>query len=100
MAKGKRPQIIGKVADVSFTEPTLTPQEGGDATAPEQPAPTAYAVEKSGRGKAAKRVMVTFYLPPELVDKLDRAWIQRRLKDRKFQKSFLVAEALEAYLKG
>ena len=44
--------------------------------------------------------MATFYLPPTLVDKLDRAWLTRRLKDRKAQKSHLVAEALEAYLKG
>jgi len=42
--------------------------------------------------------MATFYLPPALVDRLDRAWLARRLTDRKVQKSHLVTEALEAYL--
>jgi hypothetical protein len=32
------------------------------------------------------------------VDQLDRAWLARRMTDRKVQKSHLVAEALEAYL--
>ena len=45
-----------------------------------------------------KRVMATFYLPPALVDRLDRAWLARRMQDRKVQKSHLVAEALDAYL--
>jgi hypothetical protein len=49
---------------------------------------------------AEKRVMATFYLPPALVDQLDRAWLERRLKDRKVQKSHLVEEALAAYLKS
>jgi hypothetical protein len=42
--------------------------------------------------------MVTFYLPPALVETLDRVWLERRMKDKKVQKSHIVAEALETYL--
>jgi len=41
--------------------------------------------------------MVTVYLPPALVERLDRVWLDRRMKDRKVQKSHIVAEALETY---
>ncbi len=68
-------------------------------TAPSQPVATSPGTSGEAAGKGDKRVMATFYLPPALVDKLDRAWLTRRLKDRKAQKSHLVAEALEAYLK-
>jgi hypothetical protein len=75
----KRPSLRGQGADVFLAEPqTSVPQES--------PPP------------ADKRVMATFYLPPALVDRLDRAWLARRMTDRKVQKSHLVAEALEAYL--
>ena len=47
-----------------------------------------------------KRVMVTVYLPPALVERLDQAWLERRMKDRKVQKSHLVTEALEAYFQS
>jgi hypothetical protein len=90
--RGKRPQIKGKGADVFFQE-----EEG--ATALEQAPHTPEAQEARQQRTPEKREMVTFYLPPALVDKLDRAWIERRLKDRKVQKSHIVTEALEAYLK-
>ena len=83
MATKKRPQIKGKGADVFFTE--SEPQEEEE--------------KLQEKVKAEKRVMVTFYLPSSLVDKLDKVWIERRLKDRKVQKSHLVADALQAYLK-
>ena len=76
----KRPSLRGQGADVFLAEP--------QASAPQETAPP----------PTEKRVMVTFYLPPALVDQLDRAWLARRLTDRKVQKSHLVAEALEAYL--
>lgn len=79
MAK-KRPSIRGQGADVFLAE--------REAAAP-QPLPLS---------PAEKRVMVTFYLPPALADRLDRAWLARRMQDRKVQKSHLVTEALEAYL--
>jgi len=74
----KRLSLRGQGADVFLAEP--------QPAASQDPAPT------------EKRVMATFYLPPTLVDRLDRAWLARRLTDRKVQKSHLVTEALEAYL--
>jgi hypothetical protein len=44
-----------------------------------------------------KRIMVTVYLPPALVEQLDRVWLERRMQDRKVQKSHIVAEALIGY---
>jgi hypothetical protein len=44
--------------------------------------------------------MVTVYLPPALVEQLDRAWVERRMKDRKVQKSHIVAEALATYFQS
>ena len=69
-------------------------------TTPFQPVAASPQIPAEAAAKEQKRVMATFYLPPALVDKLDRAWLNRRLKDRKAQKSHLVAEALEAYLKA
>jgi len=76
----KRPQIRGQGADVFLAQTTLS-----DTAAPAAPP------------EAEKRVMVTVYLPPALVERLDRAWLDRRMKDRKVQKSHIVAEALETY---
>ena len=47
--------------------------------------------------KPDKRSMVTVYLPENLITELDRVYLQRRMKDRKAQKSHIVAEALQAY---
>jgi hypothetical protein len=78
----KRPSLRGQGADVFLAEP--------QPAASQDPSPV----------PAEKRVMATFYLPPALVDRLDRAWLARRLTDRKVQKSHLVTEALEAYLQA
>jgi uncharacterized lipoprotein len=88
----KHPNIKGKGADVFFQEEEGAAPPGQSSQAPD--------VQEARRQRTPeKREMVTFYLPPALVDKLDRAWIERRLKDRKVQKSHIVTEALEAYLK-
>lgn len=79
----KRPQIRGQGADV-FLAPTPS----------SDPAVTAAPSE------GEKRVMVTVYLPPALVEQLDRAWVERRMKDRKVQKSHIVAEALATYFQS
>lgn len=93
----KRPSIKGKGADVFF------PQEGqsqeGRRTASRHT--TKEAPSSNGQKDVEeKRIMATFYLPPDLVDKLDRVWVERRIKDRKVQKSHIVAEALYAHLKN
>ena len=49
--------------------------------------------------KPDKRSMVTVYLPEHLITALDRLYLQRRMTDRKAQKSHIVAEALQAYFK-
>jgi len=79
----KRPQIRGQGADVFLAQ----------IPSPDVAAPTA----PSG---GEKRVMVTVYLPPALVEQLDRAWLERRMQDRKVQKSHIVAEALETYFQS
>ena len=79
----KRPQIRGQGADVFLAQ----------LPSPEVAAPTA----PSG---GEKRVMVTVDLPPALVEQLDQAWLERRMQDRKVQKSHIVAEALETYLQS
>lgn len=77
----KRPQIKGKGADVFL----------GESESHEEPT----TQEK----KKEKRVMVTFYLSPALVERLDQVWIKRRLSDRRAQKSYIVEEALKTYLR-
>jgi len=90
----KRPQIKGKGADV-FLGGLDSPEDTDISPTPEEK-----GLEKQGQKPTKeKRIMVTFYLSPTLVEKLDQAWVERRLKDRKTQKSQIVAEALEAYLK-
>jgi hypothetical protein len=41
----------------------------------------------------------TYYLPPELQERLEDLWMQRRKINRKLTKSDMVREALEEYLK-
>jgi hypothetical protein len=62
--------------------------------------PLSDAVATAAPSEAEKRVMVTVYLPPVLVEQLDRAWVERRMKDRKVQKSHIVAEALATYFQS
>jgi hypothetical protein len=40
----------------------------------------------------------TFYLPVEMLERLDKVWIARRNRDRRIKKSDLVREALDIYL--
>jgi hypothetical protein len=88
----KRRPMTGKGSDV-FIAPLAAAEERLLAEASQA------ADLRVERERREKRVMVTVYLPPTLVDKLDRAWVERRRRDRKAQKSHLVAEALETYLK-
>lgn len=95
----KRPSIKGRGADVFLSQEDQPQEEQQGASrrpAAKEPLPT----DGRRKGRAEKRIMATFYLPPTLVDKLDRVWVERRHKDRKVQKSHIVAEALEAHLKA
>jgi hypothetical protein len=51
-----------------------------------------YASDEAPQGKA------TFYLSPQTLDELDRAWLTRRGRDRRVSKSSLVEQALRDYL--
>lgn len=78
----KRPEIKGRGADVFFNgedTPTFQP--------PQKPQPD------------IKPVKVTIYLDPELASQLDQAWLRRKVKDKNAQKSHVVSEALEPFLK-
>jgi hypothetical protein len=79
MPPKKRPSIKGQGASVFFDDAKPAPAR---AQAPE-----------------ADRVMVTIYLPPDVAQRLDRAWLARKMEDRKAQKSHVVRDALEAYFK-
>ena len=95
----KRPSIKGRGADV-FLAQEDQPQEEGQRASRRPAAKDASPTDGRRKGTTEKRLMATFYLPPTLVDKLDRVWVERRRKDRKVQKSHIVAEALEAHLKA
>jgi hypothetical protein len=77
----KRPQIKGQGANLYL-----------DGSAPDPEKPLAK--------KDADRVMVTVYLPPALVEELDQRWLERRRRDKKAQKSHIVAEALAQYFQA
>jgi hypothetical protein len=49
-------------------------------------------------GDAAPQAKATFYLSPQTLDELDRAWITQRGRDRRVSKSSLVEQALRDYL--
>jgi hypothetical protein len=79
----KRPSIKGQGANIFFAQP-----EEAQAPVPER---------SHDRG-AEKRKLASFWLTPQLIEKLDDAWLERRKTDRSIQKSFIVEEALRAYL--
>jgi hypothetical protein len=83
----KRLSMKGKGADVFFGEPET------EKTTP----PPEIKKEKAVR---AKPVKVTLYFPPELASRLDQVWTRRMLKDKSAQKSQVVIEALEPFLKA
>jgi hypothetical protein len=47
---------------------------------------------------ASKYPKATFYLPVEMLERLDKVWIARRNRNRRIKKSDLVREALDIYL--
>ena len=48
---------------------------------------------------STKRIMATFYLSPAAVEKLDRVWLARRMRDRKAQKSQIIEDLIVRTLK-
>lgn len=55
--------------------------------------------KSSKKKEVSKKEKGTFYLPPSLLDSLDKAWISLRNHNRKIRKSDIVKLALEESLK-
>lgn len=97
----KRPSLKGKGADI-FAPGESSPKERRSPRRRQTPV-------KQFAGKMAKHSTselqkssidkATFYLPADLLDRLDRIWMEQRRKNRKIRKSDIVKEALEAHLK-
>ncbi len=83
----KRPSLSGRGADI-FLGSTAEKVEpaGNHASIPAQ--------QRNG-GLYPK---ATYYLPPDLQERLEDAWMEERKGNRKLTKSEMVREALEEYL--
>ena len=86
----RRPSAKGKGADIFFDDVTDEAAEQAEAEAP----------ARAGRREAAAepKAKASFYFTDALLDRLDRAWMQLRMADRRITKSELVQAALEEVL--
>ena len=86
----RRPSAKGKGADIFFDDVANETAEQAQAEAP----------ARTGRRQAAEepKAKASFYFTDSLLDRLDRAWMQLRLVDRRITKSELVQVALEEVL--
>jgi hypothetical protein len=96
----KRPSLKGKGADI-FAPGESSPKE---TRAPRRRTPVkqfAGTMVKHPTSELQKPLIdkATFYLPADLLDRLDRIWMEQRRKNRKIRKSDIVKQALEAHLK-
>ena len=74
-----------------------TGQEGGETSGrPHNGMPSRQ--HDSETSQDPKYPKATFYLPATMLERLDKAWLARRNRDRRVKKSDLVREALETYL--
>jgi hypothetical protein len=90
----RRPTLKGMGAKLFETDP-------GNASTPAQPHDGMQARRHNGeepQNPASKYPKATFYLPVEMLERLDKAWIARRNQNRRIKKSDLVREALDLYL--
>ena len=82
----RKPSLKGKGKEIFF--PEESPRQRDSAT------PRHRAGETSQR-----RVKTTFWLTEELVQRLERAWLERRARDPKATKSQIAEEALRKLLR-
>jgi hypothetical protein len=88
----RRPTIKGMGAKLFETEP-------GNASTTSRPHDGTLSHQQNGEGpQNPKYPKATFYLPVEMLERLDKVWIARRNRDRRIKKSDLVREALDIYL--
>ena len=97
----KRPSLKGKGADI-FAPGASSPK--GTRSPQRRRTPVTQfdgTMAKHSTSELQKPVIdkATFYLPADLLDRLDRIWMEQRRKNRKIRKSDIVKEALEAHLK-
>jgi len=88
MAKDKTPDLMGELlgsrkAGVPESKKTITPEQQ-KARTPEH------------HNMALKKA--TFYLPTDLLNLLERIWLERRAGGGRMSKSQIVAEILRKYL--
>ena len=81
----RRPSLKGKGKEIFF--PEASPRQEDSTT------PRHRAAETPRR-----RVKTTFWLTEELVQRLERAWLERRAHDPKATKSQIAEEALRKFL--
>ncbi len=97
----KRPSLRGKGADI-FAPGESSPKEARASRRRRTPVKqSAGTMVKHSTSEVQKPLIdkATFYLPADLLDRLDRIWMEQRRKNRKIRKSDIVKEALEAHLK-
>jgi hypothetical protein len=90
----RRPTIKGMGAKLFDPEP-------GNTSTPSQPHDGVLARQQHGTDQhnpSSKYPKATFYLPVEMLERLDKVWITRRNRDRRIKKSDIVREALDIYL--
>ena len=90
----RRPTLKGMGAKLFETEPEHT-------STTSHPHDGMLARQQNGEephNPASKYPKATFYLPVEMLERLDKVWIARRNRDRRIKKSDLVREALDLYL--
>jgi len=95
----KRPTIKGRGREIFFPESQL---QAGET--PRQPASTtlrqhAVTTPQQRAIQTPRRHKVTFWLPVELIQKLDSYWVKQRAQNRKATKSGIIAQALERFFK-
>jgi hypothetical protein len=74
---------------------------GADLYAPgseDQRQPTSTPAHQHDGDAAAAQAKATFYLSPETLNDLDRAWLAQRGRDRRVSKSSIVERALREFL--
>lgn len=81
---GRRPSLKGRGREIFFPEEA----QRRDSSTP----------RRSAGETPQRRVKATFWLPEELVQTLERAWLERRARDPKATKSQIAEEALRAFL--
>ena len=88
----RRPTIKGMGAKLFETDP-------GNASTTSRPHDGMQARQQNGEeSQNPKYPKATFYLPVEMLERLDKVWISRRNRDRRIKKSDIVREALDIYL--